>query len=507
MKPQLQLTIRQKLKLTPQLQQAIRLLQLSSYELEQLIHAEIETNPLLECESHNTNSDLTQIDTNLEGIPKDFDDPKDLPHQGFDKDLSIDFIINNRNDDLYPTTFHKNHEFEKNDYTQFKTNTMSLHQYLLTEMGLKNFSPRDSVIAATLIDAIDDNGYLYVSLEEIKGCLNGKITRESERIPLDEFEIDEIEAVLHAIQQFEPTGVGARCLSECLNLQLNALPEKTPWLQPTKDLVVNYLELLGKRDYPQLRKYLGLSQKDLNSVLKLLRQLDPKPGAKMNNKHPDYIIPDVIVRHINNQWVVEINVHSLPKLRINTEYASFLKQKKQSAEGVIKLRQYLNEAEWFLKSINVRHETLVKVVQCIVEKQRNFFKYGETALQPLTLQTVAAEVKLHESTVSRITDNKYMMTPRGIFELKFFFSNSIKRREGELQSSASIRAHIKKLILKESQDKPLSDAEITQILASEKGIEVARRTVSKYRIALKIPTSHERRHCHHALTSFQYKEE
>lgn len=463
MKPILALRQRPQLAMTPHLQRAIRLLQVSTQELEYLIKIELEKNPLLEYAENEYPGEYSG-----KGYPEKEYQEKDYQEKE------------------YPGTIGTgHHEMAYREPTQalFAFEENILKQHLLWQMRLTPFSTTDQAIALTLIDALEDNGYLFSPLTEILDSLQIQ--------GYFEIGLDEIEAVLHRIQQFDPIGVGARSLSECLTLQLNALPKDTPWLQQTKHLVINYLEFVGKREYTRLKNLLNIDQPSFSQILSLLRKLNPKPGDKLCSKHLDYIIPDVIVRIQHHCLTVELNMTSLPKLKMNTEYIPLLKQR-EVAEGTQFLRQYVTEAQWFLKSIQHRQENLLKISKCIVEKQSAFFTHGEEMMQPLTLQDIAEASGLHESTVSRLTHQKYMHSNRGMFELKYFFSSALYTKEGKECSGKSIQALIKKIIQEEQLCQPLSDHQITEVL-SQKGINVARRTVSKYRMALNIPTSHERR--------------
>jgi RNA polymerase sigma-54 factor len=333
-----------------------------------------------------------------------------------------------------------------------------------------------------IIDAIDPNGRLTQSSEDI---LSGFEQDQPE------IELDEIIAVLHCIQQFDPPGVAAKDLQECLSIQLNQLSSDTPWLKQAKLIVNKHLALLGNRDYPQLLRRCKLKEAELQEILQLIQQMNPNPGESIATIKTEYVVPDVYVKKIKNRWVVELNPDIAPKLRINTDYASLVKRADNSNDNTY-LRDNLQEARWFLKSLQSRNETLMKVATRIVEHQLGFLEFGEEAMKPLVLHDIAEAVEMHESTISRVTTQKYMHTPKGIFELKYFFSSHVSTTSGGECSSTAIRALIKKLVAVENPKKPLSDSKIA-LLLEEQGIQVARRTIAKYRESLAIPPSNERK--------------
>ena len=303
-------------------------------------------------------------------------------------------------------------------------------------------------------------------------------------------ELDEIEMVLHRIQQLEPVGIGARNLSECLHLQLCQLPADTPLLDQAKRIVRDYLELLGSRDFTQLMRRTRLKEDQLRQVVELIQALNPRPGGEIASGDAEYVIPDVIVRRDQNRWIVELNQEAAPRVRVNSHYASMVKRADSSEDNTY-LRNHLQEARWFIKSLQSRNETLLKVATQIVEHQRGFLEHGEVAMKPLVLADIAEAVSMHESTISRVTTQKFMHTPRGIFELKYFFSSHVSGDAGEVSSTA-IRALIRKLVAAENPKKPLSDSKIAGLL-EEQGIQVARRTIAKYRESLNIASSSERK--------------
>lgn len=337
------------------------------------------------------------------------------------------------------------------------------------------------MVAMSIIDGINNDGYLEESLEDIHASLDPEL----------EVEIDEVEVVLRRVQQFEPAGVGARNLKECLLLQLNQLPGKTPRLAEAKRLVTDYLDVLGSRDYSQLMRRMKIKEDELRDVIELIQSLHPRPGSQIESGEAEYVVPDVIVRKHNDRWLVELNQEAVPRLRVNSQYAGFVKRADSSADNTF-MRNQLQEARWFIKSLQSRNETLMKVATQIVEHQRGFLEYGEEAMKPLVLHDIAEAVGMHESTISRVTTQKYMHTPRGIYELKYFFSSHVSTAEGGECSSTAIRAIIKKLVAAENAKKPLSDSKIAGLLESQ-GIQVARRTVAKYRESLGIAPSSERK--------------
>jgi RNA polymerase sigma-54 factor len=342
-------------------------------------------------------------------------------------------------------------------------------------------SPTDNEIALALIDGLSDDGYLSVSLEDILESLDESL----------EVEEDEVVAVLHRLQQFEPTGVFAQDLQDCLLLQLKQLPENTLWLTEAKVVIGQHIALLGSKDYAQVMRKTKLSEDNLKEVLRLIQALTPRPGELIVSEQSEYVIPDVIVRKVKEGWRVELNPEIAPKLRVNSDYASLVKRADNSPDNAY-LKDNLQEARWFIKSLLSRNDTLLKVATKIVEFQEEFFEIGDEGMKPLVLHDIAEAVEMHESTISRVTTQKFMHTPRGIFELKYFFSSHVSTDSGGECSSTAIRAMIRKLIAEESLKKPLSDNKIATILG-EKGIQVARRTVAKYREAMMIPPSNERK--------------
>jgi RNA polymerase sigma-54 factor len=496
MKQSIQLRIGQQLTMTPQLQQAIRLLQLSTLELQNEVQTILESNPMLEQEEGNSaeaaNSETpaetaaaASADDGLNGT----DANSTLTAENTES-IPDDLPVDSNWDDVYDpgtTSYSAPNPDDRRD--ALETVTVSgegLHTHLYWQLDLASFTDTDRIIAHTLIDAIDDDGFLAQDLDSLHQQLSAQPDFAED--PLD---ISELEAVLHRIQQFDPVGVGARDLGESLRLQLQQYDPDTPWLKEAKTLIRDHLQLLGNRDFNQLARRMGLARDDLQHVIHLIQSLNPRPGSKFSNMEPEYIIPDVFITRHKGNWRVDLNVESIPKLRINNYYASMIKRANNSKDNTY-LKNNLQEARWFLKSLQSRHETLLKVANSIVRRQHAFFDYGEEAMKPMVLRSVAEEVEMHESTISRVTTRKYMHTPRGIYEFKFFFSSHVNTDAGGECSATAIRAIIKKLVAAENPVKPLSDSKMAGILA-EQGIKVARRTIAKYRESLSISPSNERK--------------
>ncbi len=486
LKPALNLRVGQSLSMTPQLQQAIRLLQLSSLELQGEIQQIFESNPMLEKEEENPTTEQEQP---LNGADKSAQESSESTvEQEIDaqkEQISDDLPVDSDWEDVYQASSiysETPHEPARDVYENESGAGNSLQDHLQGQLDLINLSDVDRVIGMTLIDEIDNDGYLTDSLENIYQNL-------LESFP--ELELDEVIAVLHLIQHLDPIGTGARDLGECLDIQLQTLPPETPFLAAARLTVQQYIDALGSRNIRLLRRKLDVSEAELHEIITLIQSLNPRPGAQISNSKPEYIIPDVSVVKRGNSWRVELNHETAPKLRINATYASLVKRADDSSDNNY-MRTQLQEARWFIKSLQSRNETLLRVATAIVEHQRRFLEYGPEAMKPLVLRDIAEQLELHESTVSRVTNNKYMHTPRGIFEFKYFFSSHVGTADGGVCSATAIRAMIKKLIEEENTAKPLSDSKLATLLA-EKGINVARRTVAKYREALAIPPSNERK--------------
>lgn len=479
MKLSVGLKVANSLSLTPQLQQAIRLLQLSSLELEQEIQIQLDSNPLLEkVEDESLAESLSTLENK---------ESNDLTTELNADHLPDDLPVDTEWDDIYThqSTALGTPEFEeREDNRQVQ---MTLKEHMLEQVNLLHFSKIDQLIAYCIIDALDDKGFLDAELEEIilavQHLLNDMDIEE-------EIEEDEVLVVLKHIQRLDPVGIGSRNLAECLKIQLDFLPKGTEYLKEAKNLL-QYYELLIANDLNKLLKQTGLSKDELKLSVDLLKTLKPYPGMDFQKQESEYQIPDVVVAKKDLHWQVQLNPDIMPKLRINSFYSSMIRRADQSDDNLY-LRNQMLEAKNFIKSIDERHKTLLKVATCIVEHQKAFLEIGAEAMKPLVLRDVAEEVELHESTVSRVTTNKYMLTPRGLFELKYFFSSHVGTTTGGEASSTAIRAMIKKLVSNENPRKPLSDNTIAALLKDE-GIEVARRTVAKYRESLHIPSSSERK--------------
>ena len=496
MKASLQLKMGQQLTMTPQLQQAIRLLQLSTLDLQQEIQNALDSNPLLDVDEDfegESNQDInSQSEEKLEAPSTSDEHQSDEPTAADDWSENIPDELSTDSDwddtcqaSAAPTSMTENHSSgaSGDDYDMDSRNgsTDDLQDHLLWQLNLTPMSDNDHLIAVNILEGVDDDGYLKVELEEIVESLDPEL----------EIELDEVEAVLHRLQQFEPSGVCARNLQECLSLQLRQLPEETTWLKLAQTLIDQHIDLLGAKDYAALMRKLKVKEEELKVVIRGIQELNPRPGSQIDPQTSEYVIPDVMVRKIKGEWRVELNPEIAPKLRINDHYASMVKRADSSADNNF-IKDHLQEARWFLKSLQSRNETLLKVAMKIVEYQQDFLQQGDEAMKPLVLHDIAEAVGMHESTISRVTTQKYMHTPAGIYELKYFFSSHVSTTSGGECSSTAIRAMIKKLIAVESAKKPLSDSKIASML-EEEGIKVARRTVAKYREAMHIPPSNERK--------------
>lgn len=481
MKQSLQIRLGQQITMTPQLQQAIRLLQLSNLELQMEIQQVLDSNMMLE------NAD----DYETENEDKKDEEDIDYSEEQEDTDIPNELSADIEWEDIYDGASgsydipSNNNGNDKDFLINQESAAPTLYDHLIWQLDLTPFSDLDRAIATAIIDAIDGDGFLCSSLEDIKDSLGERDEDE------DEVELDEIEAVLHRVQQFDPIGIGARDIKESLLLQLKTLDIDTPWLKEAQLLVTDHLALLGAHDYAQLTKRMKLNRENLREVVELIQSLKPRPGSEIESPKTTYIIPDVFVKKVKGQWKVELNSDLAPKIRVNSYYASLVSKTNKSADNN-NLKSHLQEARWFIKSLNSRHETLLKVAKCIVKRQVGFLEYGDEAMKPLVLHDIASELGMHESTISRVTTQKYLHTHRGIFELKYFFSSHVNTSNGGECSSTAIRAMIKKLIAAEVATKPLSDNKIAGVL-SERGIRVARRTVAKYREAMVIPPSNERK--------------
>jgi RNA polymerase sigma-54 factor len=505
MKASLQLKLGQSLTMTPQLQQAIRLLQLSTLDLQQEIQQALESNPMLEAPEDDDHPDSaaessqetkeaeaaterSEAAAEADPVETGWDEGETGPDWATESNsIPDDLPVDTAWDDIYQpatTPVSRGEDDNDNDFETRNSPAETLRDHLEWQLNLTPLNDRDRAIALALLDAVDDRGYLTSDLEDIHSGLQ----EDGDEDPL---EMDEVLAVLRRLQHFDPAGVFARDLQDCLLIQLNQLPPETPWLAQARLVITHYIKLLGNRDYAQLLRRSRLKEDQLKSVLSLITTLNPCPGDSIDQGEPDYVIPDVIVRKINGRWRVELNPDIAPRIRVNASYASLIRRADSSADNTY-MKDQLQEAKWFIKSLQSRNETLLKVASRIVEHQQGFLDFGDEAMKPLILSDIAQVVEMHESTISRVTTQKYMHTPRGIFELKYFFSSHVGTEEGGECSSTAIRAMIKKLIAGETPKKPLSDSKLAAVLGDQ-GINVARRTVAKYREAMQIPPSNERK--------------
>ena len=533
MKPALALRLGQQLRMTPQLQQAIKLLQLSSLDLQQEIQEALDSNLMLEEQtaddpvSPDEASSLDEPSETIEGVSNDttsaeteaapeaknddtidsrmeenvlsVDEPApaldpeidgdavlDISDQISTENISEELPVDSLWEDVWdeapaPQTYSGGDD-DDNDYLDRKNGDgVSVQSHLEEQLNLIHLSPCDALIAEAIVDGIDGEGILTIPLEDVL-----------ESIPSEyECEIDEVEAVLHLIQHLDPVGIASRNLQECLVIQLKQLPAETPWRAQALSIVEEHISSLANRDYALLIRKTRLKETELQAVIALIQSLNPRPGASIATTNTEYVDPDVIVSKKEGRWVVELNPKSAPRVRVNSEYASMIKRADNSSDNTY-LKNHLQEARWFIKSLQQRNDTLLKVSTKIVEFQRGFFEYGAQAMKPLVLHDIAEAVDLHESTISRVTTQKYMHTPAGVFELKYFFSSHVSTHTGGEVSSTAIRSLIKKMVSEENSRKPLSDSKLAKMLA-EQDIKVARRTIAKYRDSLMIPPSNERK--------------
>ncbi|MES9929623.1 MAG: RNA polymerase factor sigma-54 [Candidatus Thiodiazotropha sp. 6PDIVS] len=491
MKQALQLRLGQHLTMTPQLQQAIRLLQLSALDLSQEVQEVLETNPMLEGEEEfgqqtqkeeSSQSGPDQAQESKEALSSnDINNEREIQTDSsqITEDLPVDSEWTDVYDSYLPPSS-SGGESPDQDYLVQRSGAITLHDHLVWQMTLTPFTEQDILIATNLIDSINEDGYFKGDLQEILVSLND-----------EEATLEDVEAVLHRIQAFDPPGVGAQGAQDCLLIQLRQLPEATPYLDLAIKLCRDHFNLLSAQDQNQIVRRMKVDEDDLIAIMQLIRTLNPHPGTAIARSEPQYVTPDVFVSKRNNRWVVELNGEVTPKLRVNNDYASLIKRADQSDDNTF-LKNHLQEARWFIKSLMSRNETILRVATKIVEYQRGFFEHGEEAMKPLVLRDIAEALEMHESTISRVTTQKYMHTPRGTLEFKYFFSSHVNTSAGGECSSTAIRALIKKLIAAENTSKPLSDNKIAAIL-SEQGIKVARRTVAKYRESMSIPPSNERK--------------
>ncbi len=471
MKQGLQLKFSQQLTLTPQLQQSIRLLQLSTLELNQEVELMIQNNPLLE---------------RMEGQPEEGDESTAREYESAPEPAEVQVTTE-------PTAASELADMEWSDVPGFGQSdddddfeiqtpqpVASLREHLLWQLNLMPLGARDHQLVALLVDALDERGYLTQTLAEIHDMLPAEL----------EVDPDELGIALKYLQSLEPAGVGATDLADCLALQLQNLPEDTPGLPLAIRIVREELPALAMHDFAGIKRKLRCDDAALRTAQELITQLNPRPGEGFGANDVRYVVPDVIVSKIKGQWIARLNPDAVPRLRVNRMYADILSRNRDA--GAQQLSGQLQEARWMIKNIMQRFDTILRVSQCIVERQRHFFDHGEVAMRPLVLREIAEEVELHESTVSRVTTQKFMMTPRGIFELKYFFGSHVSTDAGGACSATAIRALIKQLVGAEDARKPLSDGQIADLLGQQ-GIVVARRTIAKYRESLQIPPASQRK--------------
>src|SRR5580698_10613750 len=469
LKPSLQLKLGQQLTMTPQLQQAIRLLQLPALELQAHIRELLETNVMLEpeeTEATGTFEVLSLVTAAEQPKPKEPESTVEVLDSPWDA----------QGGGPAESTWNADDDERQQDYAD--DSGQSLQEHLLWQLELASLAPRDLAIARAIVDAISDDGYLTESLEEIAQTLRPELECSEE----------EITRVLAGVQALDPPGVGARSVSECIELQLCQLDPATPGYAAAIEIARHHLELVAGRELSLLRRELRTTEEELASALALVRSCHPRPGSTVSAGSAEYVVPDVFVRRTDHGWGVELNPATLPRVRINQGYASLIGRNSSHAS----MRAQLQEARWLLKSLEIRHETLMKVARSIVERQTAFLEQGDEHMRPMILKDIAEAVAMHESTISRVTSGKDMHTPRGVFELRYFFSSQVEGADGSGTSSTAIRAKIRKLVKDEDPDSPLSDGRIAELLSSE-GIPVARRTVAKYREAMGIVASNERR--------------
>ncbi len=504
MKQSLQVKMGQQLAMTPQLQQAIKLLQLSTLELQSEIQDALENNPMLETQEDEAvdpkEADAESIESveakeqaRSEEKPKTGDETNVEEFTQADGDAELmpdDLPVDSAWEDVYeasqPASMQSGSDGENRDFTEFHNSGISsIQDHLNEQIRFAPLSDRDQIIATTIIDAVDDNGYL---LDDVDVLLEG--LNKDMQDPDNRFEMSELESVLHLVQHLDPAGCAARDASDCMSIQIGQLTP-TDVTERALAIVTNHLDLLASHDFPRLRRLLKINDEQLQEAITLIRSLNPRPGRQIVQDHDQYIVPDVFVKKTKGVWRVELNPDIAPKLGINALYAGMVKRADKSDDNNF-LRNHLQEARWFIKSLQSRNETLLRVATAIVERQRSFLEYGEEAMKPLVLRDIAEQLSLHESTISRVTTQKYIHTPRGIFEFKFFFSSHVSTANGGECSATAIRAMIRKYIAAEDATKPLSDSKIASTLVAE-GIQVARRTVAKYRESMAIPPSNERK--------------
>ena len=472
MKPSLQIKLGQQLTLTPQLRLAIRLLQLSSLELEQELSQALESNPLLEREDEAVAEESFEPGS-AEPLPETAAAPEgDAPGE------ELEDVPDFRWDDE-PSGAGRGGEFDGEEREDARAAPLDLHEHLLWQLRLSHLNPRDQQIGLVLIEAIGDDGYLEGSLEDMQAALRPEVVAS----------LPEIETVLHLVQRFDPVGVGARSLAECLCVQLSLFAPDMPGLALARLIAREHLDVLAKNGPLKLAAQLQATPAAIDEAVALLRSLDPRPGARIGGGETEFIVPDAIAYRQSGVWKVATHNASQPRLGITRHYERLIGTSSREDDNY--LRAQLQEARWLIKSLETRADTLLRVARSIVRQQSGFLEHGPQAMRPLTLREVAEELGLHESTISRATTRKYLRTPRGTFEFKYFFGSGIATDGGGGASATAIQAMLRRLVDAENPRAPLSDAKLAEILKAD-GIPVARRTVAKYREAMNIPSSTER---------------
>jgi RNA polymerase sigma-54 factor len=483
MKHSLQLKLSQHLTLTPQLQQSIRLLQLSTMDLNQEIENFLVDNPLLERVDVNheiplviplagPGQDATVKESEPASDENDFSEASQA--ETTDWDSSSDWGSEGSGNGA------KRDDDDEFGGADLQAVAESLHQHLLNQINLTQLSDRDKHVVEMLIGNLNEDGYLTQSLEELHSALPPEL----------ELELEDLQIALQHLQHLDPAGIGARSLSECLLLQLRVMPRSTDFRDPAIRMVTDHLSLLAARDFVRLKRVLNIDDEALKGAQRLIVSLNPKPGLAFSPSDTRYVIPDVVVRKERGKWVAVLNNDAIPKLRVNKMYADILSRSRDGSGA--QLASQLQEARWLIKNVQQRFETILKVSQAILDRQKHFFDHGEVAMRPLILREIADAIGVHESTVSRVTTQKFMFTPRGIYELKYFFGSHVATETGGSASSTAIRALIRQLVGAEDTKKPLSDSRISDIL-SQQGIVVARRTIAKYRESLQISSANLRK--------------
>jgi RNA polymerase sigma-54 factor len=473
LKPALQLKLGQQLTMTPQLQQAIRLLQLPVLELQAQVQEALESNVMLEAEEEEQ-IDLTSLD---QPAPQG-EDAEDRPEATTEEaEVSVE-MEDPWSESSTPSGEGRAPDDDDRPLEFSDDRGRDLHQHLIWQLEVSRLDAREVWIGEAIVDALNDDGYLTESVADIAGSL-------AVDLPVTEADV---ERVLAFVQSLDPTGVGARSAAECIGLQLAQLEDGTPGRELALAIAHDHLQAVADRDLAALRESLGTDDESLETALALIRGCNPRPGSAFEGAEPEYIVPDVFVRRTDQGWSVEINPGSVPRLKVNQDYASLVTRSGDYAT----LRAQLQEARWLIRSLEIRKDTLLRVARTIVQRQAAFLERGDEAMQPMILRDVAEAVSMHESTISRVTTGKYMLTPRGIYEFRYFFSSHVSGASGEDVSSVAIRARIRKLISGEDPARPLSDAQLADLLSGE-GVKVARRTVAKYREALGFGSSGDRR--------------